>query len=705
MGGNMTILRFSSAKRILPLGSLAVLWGLTYLLLLPGASLQAQDLPQTTRSIPFGAELTIINPATANQAPSEKFTAERELPWGSFRNLTSERYGELFSEYRSRGWMLIDVEAYTQGRQTRYAMVWRDNYDGRQWRQWRNMTSDRYNERWTEMREAGFRPTDVEGYMMGRNLRFAGIWVENREGIRWKSNRNMTTDRFGELHAQRQQENLRPVDIEAYETPGGLRWAAIWYADTDDVDWTMRTNMTRAQYQSQVNALGRRGYQVRDYESYTENNQLRYAAIWERRADMPMYQLRTSRNDQQFRNLWNAYRDRGYRLADFEADPNGSRYSGVWVENNTRLRYTHREAIDGLVNAHRSAVRAPGISVAIIHNGETVYRRGFGDANPSEGHGAHSQTVYSAASVSKVFGATLAAHLEDEGRLSNDRRVRLDMTRPTRQYLNRGVNGRATLPAHHTHTVEQLTAHLGCVVHYPRSRNSGTIPGISNSDMVAFYPSALQASTALWNTGLVQTPTCTVGSNRVYSTHAFTLLGAVLEQVSGRPIHRLVREEINASWGLPSVRSQFETASLQSNRERATPHNSSGNAFNYVDSSWKVLGGGLEMHTLDMARFGWRLLNGDIVRDAVRDNRLWTPLAAGCSFGSGGRCSNGVGWRLLTQDGHRIAEHGGFGSGARTHLRIYPDDGLVIAVMINQAYSSDLPNPSVLVRQIGNVIL
>lgn len=630
--------------------------------------------------------------------PNDKFTTEQELQWGSFRNLTSERYGELFSEYRSRGWMLIDVEAYPSGPQTRYAMVWRENHDGRQWRQWRNMSSDRYNERWTQMQDAGFRPTDVEGYMMGRTLRFAGIWVENRERIRWKSNRNMSSQRFRERHIERRRGGLRPVDIEAYETPSGLRWAAIWYADTDDVDWEMRTNMNRAQYLSQVNALGQRGYQVRDYEQYTENNQQRYAAIWERRTDMPLYQLRTGRNDQQFRNLWNEYRDRGYRLADIEADQNGSRYSGIWVENNARLRYAHRSTIDGLVETHRTTVDAPGISVAIIRDGQSIYRRGFGDANPDRGHRAHAQTVYSAASVSKVFGATLAARLEDEGELADGRRVRLDMTRPTRQYI-RG------LPSHHTHTVEQLTAHLGCVMHYPRRLNRNTTPGISNGDMVGNYSTARQAAQVLWDSTLVTTPTCEVGSNRVYSTHAFTLLGAVLERVSGRSIHRLVREEMSASWGVPSVRSQFETASLQPNRERAIPHDSSGNAFTYVNSSWKVLGGGLEMHPVDMARFSWRLLNGDIVRPDVRDARLWTPVDDGCDFGDDGTCRNGVGWVLQTQGGRRFVEHGGFGSGARTWLRIYPDDGLVIAVMINKAYSRNLPRPNVLVGQIADTIL
>lgn len=659
------------------------------------------------KTLIFGGLLLL----STNLAWADKYTEEKGLGWASLRNLTHEQYADRFDQYRNRGWMLIDVEAYPVGKDIRYAMVWRDNHDNRGWRQWRNMTSSGYNQRWNEMRAAGFRPTDVEGYMIGNNLRFAGIWVENRENLRWASNRNMTTASFAERHEERIRNGLRPVDIEAYDTPNGLRWAAIWYQDSRAVDWVMRTNLTRQQYQDQVDTLGREGYQVRDYETYNDNGQRRYAAIWERHENMPAYQLRTDRNDQQYSNLWNEYRDRGYRVADFEADEVGTnvRYAGIWVENNERLRYRHRTAIDKLIQDYQNLTNPPGISVAIIHRGQSVYRRGFGEADPAKGHGAHGQTVYSAASISKVFGATLAAKLEAEGQLQDGSAVALDLNQTTQNYLTQvpilwPINNMpwfpsVTLPAHHTHTVEQLTAHLGCVVHY------STTPGVSNSSMVGQYPTALLSALNFWEVGLVTNPNCSVGNNRSYSTHAYTLVGAVLERVTGRTVHQLVKSEIADGWGLSSVRSQFEVSPLTPNPERAVPHSNNGNSFSYTNSSWKVFGGGMEMHVVDLAQFGWRVLDGQIVSSQVRDQRLWAPVASGCTFGQGGICRNGLGWALFNTTAGPYVEHGGQGSGARTLLRIYPNDELVIAIMMNRSHTgSGASSPNSLARDIADLI-
>ncbi|WP_413167730.1 hypothetical protein ACL6C3_13630 [Capilliphycus salinus ALCB114379] len=45
--------------------------------------------------------------------------------------------------------------------------------------------------------------------------------------------------------------------------------------------------------------------------------------------------VRSDRTETQFANLWQEYRDEGYRLVDFEHYPtaNGDRYAGVWAEN------------------------------------------------------------------------------------------------------------------------------------------------------------------------------------------------------------------------------------------------------------------------------------------------------------------------------------------------------------------------------------
>src|SRR5690606_13357540 len=130
-----------------------------------------------------------------------------------------------------------------------------------------------------------------------------------------------------------------------------------------------------------------------------------------------------------------------------------------------------------------------------------------------------------------------------------------------------------------------------------------------------------------------------------YSTHAFTFVGAVLEGATGKNLNDLFNDELFGPYNLGSMRVQFEDAALPFNRLRATPYrtqdavhtpgttdfidpphpvNNPNVATSYSDNSWKVIGGGIETSTYDLARFGWKVLNAEILSANARDNRLWT---------------------------------------------------------------------------------
>jgi hypothetical protein len=62
---------------------------------------------------------------------------------------------------------------------------------------------------------------------------------------------------------------------------------------------------------------------------------------------------------------------------------------------------------------------------------------------------------------------------------------------------------------------------------------------------------------------------------------------------------------------------------------------------------------------------------------------------------------NGLAWEVRTLGGRRVAEHNGSWSGARSHLRLYRDDGLVIAVLSNRRGH----DPGALVTSLAGEIL
>lgn len=657
------------------------------------------------RAFRLSVSVSILVPlCLVASAGADVFKDERNVAWRSHRDLTDAQFAERFRSARDQGFLMIDVDAYATSSGIRYAGVWRENTDRRGWAEHRDMTSARYSERWEEYRDRGFRPLDVEAYRVGSRLRFAGIWVENRERLRWTSHRGLTGTRYGEIFRQRSREGFRLADMEAYETGNGLRFAAIWLENRDGRDWAQLRGMDRERYQREVEQRAANGFVVTDFEAYRSGGATRYAAIWERKSGFA-FQVRTNRTARQFANLWRQYRDEGYRLIDFERYPTsrGDRYGGVWVENNDRFRLPEKARLDRDIQSYRRANNLPGISVAIVRDGEMIYRRGFGFADVENGKVAHGGSIYGLASVSKVIGGTLAARLASRGRLANGRRVDLDLTAATASY----VDG---LPARHRHTLEQLFSHTGCVVHY------NTTPAGPNP--TRHFTTALAAGGSFWNLSLVTQRTdgtaCLVrgrtGQRRSYSTHAFTLIGAALEAATGRRIARLVNEEIGERFGLETLRTMYTTSRLPADYDRVRPYrlrdrvhtpntsdfsdpphsrNNPNVVTRYSNNSWKVLGGGLEASAADLARFGWLTLSGRIVDPATRDNLLFRRV----STASG----NGIAWMLGTNGGRRIAEHGGSARGMRSHLRVYRDDGLVIAVLTNRTthrsdLRRDLPN-------------
>jgi CubicO group peptidase (beta-lactamase class C family) len=78
--------------------------------------------------------------------------------------------------------------------------------------------------------------------------------------------------------------------------------------------------------------------------------------------------------------------------------------------------------IDSIFSAYNS--ETPGVSIAIVKNGEVVFKKGYGSANLEYGIPITSQTIFNIASVSKQFTAFAIYLLERQGKLSFEDDIR-----------------------------------------------------------------------------------------------------------------------------------------------------------------------------------------------------------------------------------------------------------------------------------------
>ncbi len=602
-------------------------------------------LAAVAAAVVMGAGLPGLKPAQASSGlPSAVFDPDTTA-WYSYRNLSEATFDAQFAEKADAGYMLTDIEVEVVDGERRVGAIWQKNTDSRGWVAHYKKTHAEFSAKWQEYKDAGFRLVDQETYVLNGTRYWAGIWVENQESLKWASYRNSSSADFSAKFETYRDAGYIPVDVEAYAYGSGVSYAAAWVKNADSLAFVLRRDMTEAQYADYFQQY-KDDYRVMDLESYVRGGVQNFAAIWvENSNDRGWYAYRDMSYDG-FTNRWNQLWDAGYRLVDYDVYLNAAnqrRYLGVWRQNSDRPDWALKDEVTDLVQAHADAFDVPGMSVAIAYKGKLVYLRGFGDADVAADRWAHSRTVYRLASVSKAIAGVLTLQTVDQV-------PGFDLSDPTRNWA-------PGLPAHHTHTIGQLAAMRGGVGHYAEH-------GDTDDD----FATATAACEFFQDDPLAYTP----GTDAMYSTHSYCLLAAALEGATGKSIDEIVWDMLSEPFGLTSLRVERWSNAVAN---RSTLYDTDNSALTPDNTTWKVLGGGLEGSAYDLARLGVKLIDEDIL-DAAALNTLWSPWDGFSSFGPG--------WDTGTESGTPVVFKNGGWHGSNTFMRLYPEKEIVVIVLSNR---------------------
>lgn len=493
-------------------------------------------------------------------------------------------------------------------------------------------------------KDEGLRLVEQEAYLVNGQQRHAGVWIENREDLGWASYRNLTSAEFSQRFNEQKDAGRMPVDVDAYQTSGGMRYSIVWVDNDEDLAWALWRDMSSADFSTKF-ASYQDDYRLLAFDSVQAPGGQKYAGIWVENANGRAWRVRRDLTAQGFANWWHRYRDEGYRLVSYDRyqTAGGPRYAGIWRQDNDRPEWALKDEVNALVEAEVADHDVPGMSVAVMQDGKFRYLRGFGHASIDDGVWLDSNHVGRLASVSKAVAGVLTMRLDEQGEI--------DLDDKTRDHV-------AEMPAHHTHTLEQLASSRGCVRHYPQGDDS-----FADQE----YETALEAAEQFWDDPLVCTP-----GEYFYTTHGLTLLASAYEAATGDTVSELVVDRLTEPFALGTLRPEDRD---DTSVRRMTLYDSSNNEADPDHISWKTLGGGLEASVQDLARFGGKLAAGEIL-EADSLETMWTPPNNESSYA--------LGWSTGEEDGHQVVAKNGAQLGARSYLRIYPDDGIVIAVLSNR---------------------
>jgi serine beta-lactamase-like protein LACTB len=325
-----------------------------------------------------------------------------------------------------------------------------------------------------------------------------------------------------------------------------------------------------------------------------------------------------------------------------------------------------RAQIEASVSKFMSSTHVPGLSVAVVENGTVEWEGGFGLADLENNVPASEHTLFRLASISKPLTAVAAMELWEKGRL--------DLDAPVQKYCPTFPQKSAPI------TTREVMGHLGGIRHY--KSESPDDPEVGNTK---HFDDPIQAGLDFFkNDPLIAAP----GSHFHYSTQGYTLVGCVVEGASGVKYTDFMRQNVFLPSGMEQTQMDDRFAIIPY-RTRFYQRTKSGAVVNadFLDSSYKVPGGGWLSSAEDMARFEVAILNDKLVKRPTRD-LMWTPLKPS----DGSKDSYGLGWGASEENGISFVGHTGGQQGTSTAFLIAPaqQDGVVVLTNMEDVPARDL---------------
>jgi CubicO group peptidase (beta-lactamase class C family) len=315
-----------------------------------------------------------------------------------------------------------------------------------------------------------------------------------------------------------------------------------------------------------------------------------------------------------------------------------------------------QDRIDAYAKERMAAWSIPGLSLAIVEDGQVTLTSGYGLADREQSRPMTPQTPVAVGSTTKPLTATAIMQLVEAGK------VELDA--PVTRYL---PWFQLDDPRAAEITVRQLLSHTSGIA------ASATLTGGQEADALDRRVRALE-----WEK-LRSAP----GARWEYANDGFNTAGLIVQVVSGMPYEQYIAEKILKPLGM--TRSTFDPAratelgiaqgyvgrkgELRAEKTRLTrAYNPSGMLITSTEDAGRYLAAMANDGTLD----GARVLSPDSL------DRMWAPAAR-----VGDNVEYGLGWFISQQEGLRAVLHPGEILTMGSMFVLVPERRLGVAVLAN----------------------
>ena len=353
----------------------------------------------------------------------------------------------------------------------------------------------------------------------------------------------------------------------------------------------------------------------------------------------------------------------------------------VTIPSITIARVTNATEADKNLEAHvdEASHRAmegftvPGLAIAVVHKGELVLAKGYGQRQFDQAAKIDDQTLFQIASVSKAFTAAGLALLVDEGKLNWDDHV-IDYLPGFRMYdpwVNREF------------TIRDLLTH-----------RSGLPLGAG--DLLFLPPGDTDVGDVIKALGLLK-PTTSFRSEYAYDNLLYVVAGELLSRVSGLEYSDFMEQRVLEPLGMEGC--YGKTSNARTVKNFATPHVMVEGEIQTTEHDFQdfmAAAGGITCNARGMGQWMKMWLadgkspSGEQFISAQQFAQLQSPVTltstsvlmkenAG-SFMS----AYALGWGVSTFNGQPLYSHSGAIWGMTSYIAVLPESDVAVFVSNNQ---------------------
>ncbi len=306
---------------------------------------------------------------------------------------------------------------------------------------------------------------------------------------------------------------------------------------------------------------------------------------------------------------------------------------------------------------------APGVAVLVKKGDEILLREGYGLADMELGVAIEPGMVFRLGSITKQFSAVAIMKMVEQGKLRLDQPL-ADMLPDYPDLYDSKVTLEHLLS--HTSGIPSYTAMQEFWQHARKDHSVAEMLDYFDEKELEFEP----------------------GEKWAYNNSGYFLLGAILEEVSGKTYAEVMDELLFGPLGL--------TKTSYGEPTRVTPGRVEG--YQFIDGEYRVAdfismtapyaAGSLLSNVDDLARWkdalklafeGGQSASGNGLLSKASLERMWTESR----LNDDSEVNYGFGWQLGELEGIRVIHHGGGIHGFATHALWLPEPDIFVAVLSN----------------------